>query len=133
MKVRANWLFALMLLVICTGCPSVPGDVGSGSDAEDDNGDAVSQLEGSIVVDGSSTVFPITEAVANDFKKQFPKVNVTVAVSGTGGGFKRFTKGETDISNASRPITFEEFDECKDEQGRVCGTARRLRRADSRR
>lgn len=114
MRVRADWLFVLMLLVICTGCPSEPADVGSGSDTEEGSGEAVSQLEGSIVVDGSSTVFPITEAVANDFKKQFPKVNVTVAVSGTGGGFKRFTKGETDISNASRPITFEEFGQCKE-------------------
>jgi len=56
-----------------------------------------------IKVDGSSTVFPITEAVAEEFGKR-SKVRVTVGISGTGGGFKKFVVGETDISNASRPI-----------------------------
>ncbi|MGQ0525426.1 MAG: substrate-binding domain-containing protein, partial [Betaproteobacteria bacterium] len=58
-----------------------------------------------VKVDGSSTVFPITEAVAEDFQKaKRGKVRVTVGISGTGGGFKKFCRGETDISNASRPI-----------------------------
>jgi phosphate transport system substrate-binding protein len=57
-----------------------------------------------VKVDGSSTVFPITEAVAEEFQKLHPGVKVTVGVSGTGGGFKKFTTGETDISDASRPI-----------------------------
>ena len=61
-------------------------------------------LSGTVEVDGSSTVFPITEAVAEEFRKVHPRVPVNVAVSGTGGGFKRFTVGETDLSNASRPI-----------------------------
>ena len=62
-------------------------------------------LSGTIQVDGSSTVFPVTQAVAEEFRKEQPGVQVNVAVSGTGGGFKRrFTVGETDISNASRPI-----------------------------
>ncbi len=65
-------------------------------------------LSGSIKIDGSSTVYPITEAVAEEFKKAVPKVNVTVGVSGTGGGFKKFAIGETDISDASRPIKKEE-------------------------
>jgi phosphate transport system substrate-binding protein len=68
-----------------------------------------SALRGTVSVDGSSTVFPITEAAAAEFRKEFPNVNVTVGVSGTGGGFKRFVKGETDISDASRPIKPEEF------------------------
>ena len=67
-------------------------------------------LTGEIKVDGSSTVFPITEAVAEEFQKEHPGVKVTVGVSGTGGGFKRFAKGETDISNASRPIKGEEIE-----------------------
>lgn len=67
-------------------------------------------LAGTIKIDGSSTVYPITEAVAEEFKKTTPGVNVTVGVSGTGGGFKRFCAGETDISNASRPIKPEESD-----------------------
>lgn len=65
-------------------------------------------LSGSIKIDGSSTVYPITEAVAEEFKSVAPNVNVTVGISGTGGGFKKFTVGETDISDASRPIKKEE-------------------------
>ena len=61
-------------------------------------------LSGTVEIDGSSTVFPISEAVAEEFYSEHPNVRVNVAVSGTGGGFKRFTIGETDISNASREI-----------------------------
>lgn len=61
-------------------------------------------LSGTIKVDGSSTVFPITEAVAEEFRSAQPKVKVTIGVSGTGGGFKKFARGETNLSNASRPI-----------------------------
>ena len=61
-------------------------------------------LSGTIEIDGSSTVFPITEAVAEEFKKVAPEVRVNVGVSGSGGGFKRFTAGEIDISDASRQI-----------------------------
>ena len=64
-----------------------------------------------IRIDGSSTVFPITEAVSEEFAKVAPQVNVTVGMSGTGGGFKRFCAGETDISNASRPIKKSEADQ----------------------
>lgn len=67
-----------------------------------------------VKVDGSSTVFPITEAVAEDFQKaKRGKVRVTVGISGTGGGFKKFCRGETDISNASRPILKAEMEDCK--------------------
>ena len=67
-----------------------------------------------VKVDGSSTVFPITEAVAEDFQKSKKgAVRVTVGISGTGGGFKKFCRGETDISNASRPILKAEMEECR--------------------
>lgn len=67
-----------------------------------------------ITIDGSSTVFPITEAVAEEFEKtQRAGVNVVVGISGTGGGFKKFCNGETDISNASRPIKASEMEACK--------------------
>ena len=62
------------------------------------------KLSGKIRIDGSSTVFPITEAVAEEFQKKYRKVRVTVGISGTGGGFKKFTTGQTDINDASRPI-----------------------------
>lgn len=66
-----------------------------------------------IKIDGSSTVYPITEAVAEDFQKA-QGIKVTVGESGTGGGFKKFCRGETDISNASRPILQKEMDACKE-------------------
>lgn len=68
---------------------------------------------GLVKIDGSSTVFPVTEAVAEDFQKATKgKTKVTVGISGTGGGFKKFCRGETDISNASRPILKKEMEEC---------------------
>ncbi|MDP1538380.1 MAG: PstS family phosphate ABC transporter substrate-binding protein [Burkholderiales bacterium] len=68
-----------------------------------------------VKIDGSSTVYPISEAVAEDFQKaKKGAVKVTVGISGTGGGFKRFCRGETDISNASRPITKKEMEICKE-------------------
>ncbi len=72
------------------------------------------QAQQIVKIDGSSTVFPVTEAVAEDFQK-FKKgaVKVTVGISGTGGGFKKFCRGETDISNASRPILKQEMADCK--------------------
>lgn len=63
-------------------------------------------------IDGSSTVYPITEAVAEEFQKA-KRVKVTVGISGTGGGFKKFCRGETDISEASRPILAKEMELCK--------------------
>jgi len=67
-----------------------------------------------VKIDGSSTVFPVTEAVAEDFQKaKKQQVKVTVGISGTGGGFKKFCRGETDISNASRPILKAEMEDCK--------------------
>jgi len=67
-------------------------------------GTSTAQLSGSVEIDGSSTVYPITEAVAEEFMKLHPNVRVTVGISGTGGGFKRFVSGEIDINDASRPI-----------------------------
>ena len=67
-----------------------------------------------IKIDGSSTVYPITEAVAEEFQKAKKNaIKVTVGISGTGGGFKKFCRDETDISNASRPITAKEMEDCK--------------------
>lgn len=67
-----------------------------------------------VKVDGSSTVYPITEGIAEEFQKAMKgKVNVTVGISGTGGGFKKFCRDETDVQNASRPILQKEIDDCK--------------------
>ena len=75
---------------------------------------APAAAQSTVKIDGSSTVFPIAEAVAEDFQKaKKGAVRVTVGISGTGGGFKKFCRGETDISNASRPILKGEMDDCR--------------------
>src|SRR5690349_24447352 len=67
-----------------------------------------------VKVDGSSTVFPITEAVAEEFQKETRgAIRVTVGISGTGGGFKKFCRGETDVQDASRPISASEMETCR--------------------
>src|SRR5687768_4130530 len=77
---------------------------GAGSDAD---------LSGNVSIDGSSTVFPISEAIAEEFQGENRGVRVTVGQSGTGGGFKKFCNGETDISDASRPIKPDEASACQ--------------------
>jgi phosphate transport system substrate-binding protein len=76
------------------------------------SGGANKDLVGQINADGSSTVFPIAQAVAEEFGKDAPNVKISVGESGTGGGFKKFCNGETDISDASRPIKDEEKTAC---------------------
>jgi phosphate transport system substrate-binding protein len=76
-------------------------------------GTGSAMAQATVKIDGSSTVFPITEAVAEEFQKaKKGAVRVTVGISGTGGGFKKFCRGETDISNASRPIAKKEMEAC---------------------
>lgn len=82
-----------------------------GNSAEEANGG--SDLTGSIQIDGSSTVYPITEAVAEEYRAEAPDVKVTVGVSGTGGGFKKFTRGDIDIVDASRQIKPSEAEQAK--------------------
>lgn len=77
-----------------------------------EGGNDSAKLSGTINIDGSSTVFPITEAVAEEFRTVQPDVKVTIGVSGTGGGFQKFSRGETNISNASRPIKDKEIAAC---------------------
>ncbi len=79
---------------------------GSSSDS------SVSNLSGAIAIDGSSTVYPVTEAVAEEFQIANPDTRVTVGVSGTGGGFTKFCVSDTDISGASRPIKDNERELC---------------------
>lgn len=83
-----------------------------GTSASTANGIDYGSLSGDIRIDGSSTVFPISEAVAEEFSRVAPRTRVNVAFSGTGGGFEKFCRGETQISNASRPIRQSERDAC---------------------
>jgi phosphate transport system substrate-binding protein len=80
---------------------------------ESKTGESSDQLSGMIRLDGSSTVFPISEAMAEEFKRAHPQVDISVGISGTGGGFQKFCRGETDISDASRPIRAAEMDACQ--------------------
>lgn len=98
---RLGWSLGSLVLVLAA--------CGGGSSSS--NG-AASTSPTLVTLDGSSTVFPISEAVAEEFQKANPGVRVTVGISGTGGGFQRFCRAETDISDASRPITKTEIDAC---------------------
>lgn len=82
--------------------------IGCGDKKNQDGNLENSELSGTITVDGSSTVYPVTEAIAEEFRTVQPRVNVTIGVSGTGGGFKKFGRGEINIANASRAIKAEE-------------------------
>ncbi len=80
---------------------------------DDNSSSGGSNLSGSIKIDGSSTVGPLSEAAAELFREENPDVKITVGISGTGGGFEKFCAGETDISDASRPIEPDEVEACK--------------------
>ena len=104
-------ILRLTLLVLTLAAAGCGGDRGGGAD---DGGATVdSDLSGRILADGSSTVGPYTTAAAERFRSVHPSVQVTVGVSGTGGGFERFCAGETDLSNASRAIKDEEAAACE--------------------
>jgi phosphate transport system substrate-binding protein len=105
--VGAALLFSMTLGSIATAQEATPAPYTPGTD--------LGALSGSIEADGSSTVGPITEAVTEEFTKEASDVQVTVNISGTGGGFKRFCAGETDLQDASRAI--------KDEEAAACAEA----------
>ncbi|HSK14724.1 MAG TPA: PstS family phosphate ABC transporter substrate-binding protein [Gaiellaceae bacterium] len=104
----------LMGLILALGAAACGGDDDGGDVANSANTteDANEDLSGTIRIDGSSTVAPLSEAAAELFMQENPNVRVTVGTSGTGGGFEKFCVGETDISDASRPI--------KDEEAAIC-------------
>lgn len=94
------------ILAIIAACGSDSKDSGNTGDSNGNKKDET--LSGSVLIDGSSTVFPIMEAVSEEYMTEQPDVQVSVGFSGTGGGFKKFIAGETDMSNASRTIKDEE-------------------------
>ncbi|HVF09420.1 MAG TPA: PstS family phosphate ABC transporter substrate-binding protein [Abditibacteriaceae bacterium] len=104
MKANNLWKWgaagALVALAGCGNAPTATGTSGTGS----------TQLKGRIIGDGSSTVFPITEAVAEEFTREHPGVQVPVGISGTGGGFKKLIAGDTVLQDASRPIKDKEIE-----------------------
>jgi phosphate transport system substrate-binding protein len=106
--VRSRLLFPAALVLIALGLFFT-----ACGDDNNSNSGGSGNLSGSITIDGSSTVGPLTEAAAELFAEENPDVRITVGVSGTGGGFEKFCAGETDISDASREIEKEEIDACK--------------------
>ena len=84
----------------------------SGKPVEPSNKADLAKLKGEMVIDGSSTVYPVTQAAAEEFRKYAKDVKISVGISGTGGGFKKFCNGETDIQDASRPIDPKEREAC---------------------
>lgn len=94
-------LVSLILILAACGSKSV-------------NENSTENLSGEIKIDGSSTVYPITEAIAEEFRAVHPDVRITIGVSGTGGGFQKFGRGEIDINDASRPIKEQEAQASKD-------------------
>ncbi len=119
------WSLLLVMVLVLAACGGGSDD--AAEEAEESGGeesatqttaasssDGSSGLTGEILIDGSSTVFPITQAVAEEFTALNPDVQISVGVSGTGGGFKKFCPGETDISDASRPIKAKERNLCEE-------------------
>ncbi|WP_399538386.1 PstS family phosphate ABC transporter substrate-binding protein [uncultured Paenibacillus sp.] len=115
-------LFMVMVLIVAACGKAANGNGGAAGgegQAAENKTNAGGQadnvaLSGTIAIDGSSTVFPLTEAAAEEFGRENGDVRVTVGVSGTGGGFKQFCNGEIAIADASRPIKDEEAAACKD-------------------
>ncbi|OGO30185.1 MAG: phosphate ABC transporter substrate-binding protein [Chloroflexi bacterium RBG_16_56_11] len=105
---KKSWLtaiiFTVALAIFAAGCGSQTTTTTSGATNPTSTTTPTPTLTGTIEIDGSSTVYPITEAVAEEFRKVHPRMRINVGISGTGGGFKRFVVGEIQISDASRPI-----------------------------
>ena len=99
-----NFRKIFLTTVICAAVLATSCSAGGGK---------TNQLTGTVKADGSSTVGPITQAVAEEFNNEYRDVQITVGTSGTGGGFKKFVAGETDISNASRKVKKEEIEQAK--------------------
>jgi phosphate transport system substrate-binding protein len=104
-----KWLALASAGLLALGAAACGDDDSSGSA----NADGGGQLSGPVEIDGSSTVGPFAQAAAEQFQGQNPDVQVSVGTSGTGGGFEKFCVGETDVSNASRPIK-------EDEEAPIC-------------
>ncbi|MBM83908.1 MAG: hypothetical protein CMJ78_25410 [Planctomycetaceae bacterium] len=119
----ANISLCLAVLTVLSGCeiktntqPAANGNGNGAHASTDPGGEPLPEDGGSkrVLIDGSSTVYPISQAVAEEFQRTHSDVKVVVGTSGTGGGFKKFVAGETDINDASRPIKEKEIARCKE-------------------
>ena len=106
-------VLALVLVASLTACGRERPAAATAEETTDTGAFPEEDLSGTVRADGSSTVAPLVSLAAERFRQEEPGVKVTVGVSGTGGGFERFCRGETDLANASRPIKDEEIAACK--------------------
>jgi phosphate transport system substrate-binding protein len=111
-RARVRSRFLIPTILACAGIPLLMAACGDDENASAGGG---GNLSGTIRIDGSSTVGPLSEAAAELFREENPDVRITVGISGTGGGFEKFCAGETDISDASRQIEQDEVDACRKE------------------
>ena len=115
-------LAASMVAAACGGNSATTAPTGTAAGATQAPPATTAALTGKITIDGSSTVYPVTQAVAEDFNKANPGVELTVGFAGTGGGFKKFCSGETDMNDASRKIKTTDTADAKSE-GTLCKEA----------
>src|SRR5215218_7958313 len=106
-------LFVLLLALPAGGCGRDRPAAETATEETDTGAFEEEALSGKVRADGSSTVAPLVSLAAERFRRQEPGVKVTVGISGTGGGFERFCRGETDLSSASRKIEPDEVANCK--------------------
>jgi phosphate transport system substrate-binding protein len=111
--IRLHERASILAAVVVAGLALAGCGGGENKESGAEGGGGAEQVSGAVVIDGSSTVEPLSSAAAELFMGENPDVNVTVGTSGTGGGFEKFCAGETDISDASREIKQEEIDKCK--------------------
>ncbi|PLT35471.1 PstS family phosphate ABC transporter substrate-binding protein [Bacillus sp. V5-8f] len=107
MKKLSQFAVIVLMMLVINACGNGDNN-NAGGNNNNNGGGGGAQLSGNVKVDGSSTVYPIMEAVVEEYGAEQPDVKVSVGSSGTGGGFKSFAAGETDLTNASRPIKDEE-------------------------
>lgn len=113
-SLKRSALLASLLAVALGAAACGSGTTDTATDTTAEGGAETSDISGDILIDGSSTVFPVSEAMAEEFMIANPGVRVTVGTSGTGGGFEKFCSGQTQVSNASRPISEEEIAACEE-------------------
>lgn len=110
MKIKAVFSSLILSAALLTACGNGDGSEGATGNSDSNN----QQSGGTVQIDGSSTVFPVMEAISEEFAAVNRDIKAPIGVSGTGGGFEKFTLGETDISNASRPIKDEEVQKAEE-------------------
>jgi phosphate transport system substrate-binding protein len=110
---RPAWAFTLLCAVVAAACDTSPNPAAAVAHLQASAPAGAGTLSGSVTLDGSNTVYPVSLGMARAFRDVHPEVQISVEVSGTGGGFEKFCDGKIDIADASRPINAREGERCK--------------------